>query len=299
MTSPQHYHMNRCDRNESLRQLIVLYQQRKNAQLEQYMLNNIIFNVEKYPFLVTLESKSGGDEACMFNDKLFALYKTYCKIHNWTIKNVKYHKKNFLNRKIEFIVSGDLAYKYWQFEYGVHCVKRIPLTDKKSRVHTSTCSVIIQSFIDAKKTHKINKTDVIYNIKKASGPGGQHRNKTESAVEALHVPTGCRAIAKSSRSQLVNRESVIRLLQQRVDAFYNSKNTNIFLNTIKSKINNSTRTDKIRSYNFQTNKCIDHRIKHHKKFVNITQLFKGVNDLNVFNKQLYKNTINNYLQQLK
>ena len=189
----------------------------------------------------------------MFIRDLLSAYLKYAKKLNFTTELLA-SKESF----VIVLIKGDKAEQYFRDEIGKHCVQRIPPTENRGRTHTSIISV---SVIPLKKNIKYKMLDADLEIQttKGSGPGGQHRNKTDSAVRMKHLPTGLQVFI-DGRSQHSNKQEAHRILSGKVSQFYEEQN-DIARNDVRcSQIGNRKRSDKIRTYNFKKNRAVDHRL---------------------------------------
>ncbi|WP_110495872.1 peptide chain release factor 1 [Candidatus Karelsulcia muelleri] len=251
------------DSDKELLELAFL--EKKNLFLEKKkILNKIenIFNKKNYnKILMELRAGTGGDEACIFVEDIFRMYTLYfkelgCKydILNMQQGSIKGYKEIILE------IEGKNVYDKLKFESGVHRVQRIPYTESQGRLHTSAITVAVIPENYYKNNIKIVLSDLKRETFKASGAGGQHVNKTESAIRLTHIPTGIVAECQEERSQHKNYEKAIKVLRARI---YNSelkKKNELLSKKRKSLISTGERSEKIRTYNYPQGRVTDHRI---------------------------------------
>ncbi len=209
--------------------------------------------------IVEMRPGVGGDESCIFVADLFECYKKYADKKGWKIKinNSSYSGSGC--DYIFFTMKGNEVYSMFKFESGVHRVQRVPLTETKGRVHTSTITVAVLPEIDP-IDFTINPSDLRIDTYRASGAGGQHVNRTESAVRITHIPTNIVVACQEGRSQIENRETAMGLLRAKLWQKYNDEQQSKISNLRKSQVGSSERSEKIRTYNYPQNRVTDHRI---------------------------------------
>jgi len=209
--------------------------------------------------IVEMRPGVGGDESCIFVANLFDTYKRYADKQGWDLKVSDASTNAVGYDYIFFTIKGKDVYSKFKFESGVHRVQRVPATETKGRVHTSTITVAVLPEIDAIE-FSINPADLRIDTYRASGAGGQHVNRTESAVRITHLPTNIVVACQEGRSQIENRETAMNLLRAKLWQKYNDEQQQKISNLRKSQVGSGDRSEKIRTYNYPQNRVTDHRI---------------------------------------
>ncbi|CAH1000515.1 Peptide chain release factor RF1 [Neolewinella maritima] len=210
--------------------------------------------------IMEIRSGTGGDEAAIFAGDLFDMYKRYVDTQGWKVEVIDENEGTAGGySKLVFEVHGDDVYSSLKFESGVHRVQRVPRTESQGRVHTSAATVAVLAKVEEEDIN-INKADLKIDTFRASGAGGQHVNKTESAIRITHLPTGIVSESQDGRSQHKNKEIAMAQLYRRIKDAQDSAAASEIASARKSLVGSGDRSEKIRTYNYPQNRVTDHRI---------------------------------------
>jgi peptide chain release factor 1 len=223
--------------------------------------------------ILEIRSGTGGDEAAIFASDLFRMYSRYMENKGWKTEVLDVTEGVLGGySKIVLEIQGDEVYGHLKFESGAHRVQRVPKTESQGRVHTSAATVAIIPVWEDEEIN-INRADLKIDTFRASGAGGQHVNKTESAIRITHLPTGIVSESQDGRSQHQNKEIAMQKLYQRILDQQTAAKQSELAAQRKSLVGSGDRSEKIRTYNYPQNRCTDHRIN--LTLYNLDQIMDG------------------------
>ena len=207
-----------------------------------------------------IRAGAGGEEAALFAGTLFRMYTMYAEKKHWKLEVLNENETGLGGYKeISFMITGKGAYSRLKFESGVHRVQRVPDTESSGRIHTSTATVAVLPVVEDVEI-EINPADIKMEVFRASGAGGQHINKTSSAVRLIHEPTGIVVECQTERSQFQNKDNAMRMLRTKLYEIEKQKQDSEVANARKSQVGSGDRSEKIRTYNYPQGRITDHRI---------------------------------------
>ena len=210
--------------------------------------------------IVEIRGGVGGEESALFAHSLYRMYCMYAAQKGWSIELMNYSDTELGGvKEADFIVNGRGAYSRLKYESGVHRVQRVPETESGGRVHTSTATVAVLPEMEEVDV-QINPADIEMQVYRASGAGGQHVNKTSSAVRLIHKPTGIVVACQEERSQLQNREKCMRMLASKLYEIEQEKLESQVTGMRRSQVGTGMRNERIRTYNFPQGRVTDHRV---------------------------------------
>ena len=207
-----------------------------------------------------IRAGAGGEEAALFAGTLFRMYTMYAEKKHWKLEILNENETGLGGYKeISFMITGKGVYSRLKFESGVHRVQRVPDTESSGRIHTSTATVAVLPVVEDVEI-EINPADIKMEVFRSSGAGGQHINKTSSAVRLIHEPTGIVVECQTERSQFQNRDNAMKMLRTKLYEIEKQKQDSEIANSRKSQVGSGDRSEKIRTYNYPQGRITDHRI---------------------------------------
>ena len=210
--------------------------------------------------IVEIRGGVGGEESALFAHSLFRMYSMYAAQKGWSIELMNYSDTELGGvKEADFVINGRGAYSRLKYESGVHRVQRVPETESGGRVHTSTATVAVLPEMEEVDV-QLNPADIEMQVFRASGAGGQHVNKTSSAVRLIHKPSGIVVACQEERSQVQNREKCMRLLASKLYEIEQERLSSEITGMRRSQVGTGMRNERIRTYNFPQGRVTDHRI---------------------------------------
>ncbi len=210
--------------------------------------------------IIEIRGGAGGEEAALFANSLYRMYTMYAESKGWKQEILNSNQTELGGfKEISFSIEGDGAYSRLKYESGVHRVQRVPETESQGRIHTSTVTVAV--LVEADEVElEINPTDLKIDVFRASGAGGQHINKTESAVRITHLPTNVVVECQDERSQFKNKEKAMKVLRSRLFESLQREQEDKIASERKTQVGTGDRSERIRTYNYPQGRLTDHRI---------------------------------------
>ncbi len=210
--------------------------------------------------IVEIRGGVGGEESALFAHSLFRMYSMYAAKMGWRLELMNYNETELGGvKEADFVITGQGAYSRLKYESGVHRVQRVPETESGGRVHTSTATVAVLPEMEEVDV-QIDPADIEMQVYRASGAGGQHVNKTSSAVRLIHRPSGIAVACQEERSQLQNREKCMRMLASKLYEIEQERKESEVTGMRRSQVGTGMRNERIRTYNFPQGRVTDHRI---------------------------------------
>ena len=236
---------------------------------------NFLVSIKVFSGLMELRGGVGGEESALFAADLYRMYSMYAEKHGWKIELLNYNDTELGGvKEADFILNGAGAWSRLKFESGVHRVQRVPETESGGRVHTSTATVAVLPEMEEVDVD-LRPEDIEMQVYRASGAGGQHVNKTSSAVRLIHKPTGIVVSCQEERSQLQNRAKCMAMLASKLHEAERERVEGAITSERRAQVGSGMRNERIRTYNFPQNRVTDHRLTGENKNFNIDAVMNG------------------------
>ncbi len=252
--------------DKELREMILLEIEEAEAGLEKTTQELKILMMPRDPnnernVIIEIRGGAGGEEAALFSGVLYRMYTMYAERQGWTYDIIDANETELGGfKEVVFSIEGKGAYSRLKFESGVHRVQRVPETESGGRIHTSTVTVAVLPEVDDVPEVEVNQADIKVDTYRASGAGGQHINKTSSAIRITHFPSGIVVTCQDQRSQHKNRDKAMRVLKAKLYEIAQNRTESEYAQNRKIQVGTGDRSERIRTYNYPQGRVTDHRI---------------------------------------
>jgi peptide chain release factor 1 len=252
--------------DKELKEMIILEIEEAEESLEKATHELRILMMPKDPndernVIIEIRGGAGGEEAALFSAALYRMYTRYAERRNWTYEIIDANETELGGfKEVVFSIDGKGAFSRLKYERGVHRVQRVPTTESQGRIHTSTVTVAVLPEVDDVEENDINPADIKIDTYRASGAGGQHINKTSSAIRITHFPSGIVVTCQDQRSQHKNKDKAMRVLKAKLYEIEQEKTDLDIAESRKSQVGTGDRSERIRTYNYPQGRVTDHRI---------------------------------------
>ncbi len=210
--------------------------------------------------IIEIRQAAGGEESALFCNELYRMYSMYAEKKRWQVEVMDLNATELGGiKEITFMVKGKGAYSRFKYESGVHRVQRVPETESSGRIHTSTSTVAVLPEIEEVE-FEIEDKDLKIDTYRSSGAGGQHVNKTESAIRITHLPTGIVVACQDERSQIKNRDRAMSILRSKLYDYYQGQIESEYKENRKNQVGSGDRSERVRTYNYPQGRVTDHRV---------------------------------------
>ena len=254
----------------------------------------MLFRSDSRNTILEIRAGAGGAESALFAADLYRMYSRYAEARGWKLEPMDASPSELGGfREVIFLIKGDEAFRRLKFESGVHRVQRVPATEAQGRIHTSTATVAVLPEAEEVDVH-IKPEELDISVCRASGPGGQGVNTTDSAVQIIHRPTGLIVRCADERSQQKNKDKAMKVLRSRLLERKIADENAKYAAARKAQVGTGERNEKIRTYNFPQNRVTDHRIN--LTIYNLTPVMDG--DINCLLEPLLENDLEEKLRDL-